>query len=73
MQNATDTEVYKYKSEVVVEIRGVDSDGDFTVTSYQFSVPEDGSSVQPKGVFETQYVDKIETVLEDAGYILDES
>lgn len=73
MENVTDTEIYKYKSEVVVEIRGVDSDGNFTVTSYRFSENVDGSTVQPKGEFEAQYKGEIETALEDAGYILDES
>ena len=73
MEKVTDTEIFKYESEVVVELRGVDTDGDFTVTSYQFSVNADGSTVQAKGAFEPRFKNDIKTALEDAGYVLDDS
>lgn len=73
MEDVTDTEAYKYGSEVVVEIRGLDTDGDFDVISYQFSIKSDESTVQPKGEFNPQYKNDIKTALGDAGYTLDES
>jgi hypothetical protein len=73
MEEVTDTNVYKYTTEVVVEIIGVDSDGGFAMTSHQFAVTENESAVQPKGEFDPEDRRQIEAALEDAGYVLEES
>jgi hypothetical protein len=56
-----------------VEVMGVDSEGDFAVSSHQLSINADDSTVHPKGEVDLQYKGEITTALEDAGYILEES
>lgn len=59
--------VYPYANELIVELTGVDEDGDFVVLSYQFSVA-DGDTVSPKQPVEPRHTDVVRTALDEAGH-----
>lgn len=59
--------VYRYAEELIVELTGVDGDGDFVVLSYQFDYTEE-SVVTPKQSVEQAHVDVVASGLDDAGY-----
>lgn len=71
MEDVTDTKLYEYENEVIVEILGTDSRGDFAVVSYQFSFAEGNDVVRAKGEIDAQHTPHVETALERVGYTLD--
>lgn len=73
MEEVNDTSLYKYTSEVIVEITGVDSNGEFATVSYQFAFDDKESVVRPKGDVDPQHKHRIEATLNDADYTLTES
>lgn len=71
MEDVTDTKLYKYENEVIVEILGTDSRGDFASVSYQFAFAEGDDAVRAEGEIDAQHTPHVETTLERAGYTLD--
>jgi hypothetical protein len=71
MEDVTDTKLYKYENEVIVELLGTDSRGDFAIVSYRFSFAEGDDVVRAKGEIGAQDTPHVETALERAGYAFD--
>ncbi|MFC4989340.1 hypothetical protein [Saliphagus infecundisoli] len=70
MEEVTGTKLYEYTTEVIVEVMGIDSGGDFAVASYQFSYDNGEGIVRAKTNLESAHKPHVESALEDAGYTL---
>lgn len=68
----TGSSVYTYASELIVELTGVDEEGDFVVLSYQFEYTSDGIAT-PKQDVDREHVDDVRAGLSEAGYDWTES
>ncbi|WP_227380654.1 hypothetical protein [Haladaptatus halobius] len=67
METITDTDIYQYTHEVIVELRGVDARGDPTVLSYHFRKNDD-ELLHLQSEIDNQYREIVEAMLTDAGY-----
>jgi len=70
MEEVTDTKLYAYSTEVIVEVMGVDSQGDFAIVSYQFDYDDDETTVRAKEDVDPQHESHVEIALNEAGYTL---
>lgn len=64
----TGRSVYTYADELIVELTGVDADGDFVVISFQFDYSEASETVTPKGPVERPYRTEVRRGLTEAGF-----
>ena len=70
MDEVTDAEVYKYQSEVTVELFGTDNEGEFAIVSYNFD-RKDETTVKPRGEIEPSHLSDVENALVKSGYTLE--
>jgi len=73
MEEVTDTKLYEYTTEVIVEVMGTDSHGDFAMVSYQFAFGDEKGVVRAKADLEPEHEPHVESALDDAGYTLKRS
>lgn len=70
MEEVTDTKTHEYATELIVEVMGVDSHGDFDIVSYEFTFDDDRRGVRPRGEIDPQHQSHVVLALESAGYTL---
>lgn len=64
----TGRSVYTYADELIVELTGVDADGDLVALSFQFEYSEASETVTAKGPVDRAYRSEVSRGLADAGY-----
>jgi hypothetical protein len=67
----TDDSVFTFPDEILVELRGRTTDGEFVTHTYQFEpVLGTDKQVEPRGQINSAHEEALREILADAGYTL---
>lgn len=71
METVTHTSGFPYRGELLIELTGLDANGEVVVRTYQFAYDEDqAKTVRPKGKIPTAHKPIVERVLDEHAYNL---
>jgi hypothetical protein len=71
LHEITDHSVFTYPDEIIVELRGETTDGEFAAITYQFEPVQSGTErLKPRDSIDDDYEDAVRDVLVEAGYEL---
>ncbi|WP_123622456.1 hypothetical protein [Halorubrum sp. CSM-61] len=63
MEEVTDTKLYEYTTEVIVEVIGIDNCSDCALGSYQFALSDRDGIIRSKADIEDEPVSHVESTL----------